>query len=230
MSTPDTIGDLQAFASRDPERAVEIYRAAATIFAEKGYHATSIHEVAATVHLTKAGLYYYIDGKQDLLYRIMQFALDALESEVVAVALEETDLVDRLRTVVVRHASLILEGRAELTILVNELEGLTEDRQSSIKARQLSYVHFIRDTLAALDEEGKLNPIDTTAAAFGIVGMVLWLARWFDPKGRLSQEQVIDQIASLALGGVLIDGSAGGRCGGRRSKTSKTNQKRKRRR
>lgn len=232
MSTPDTIGDLQAFSSRDPERAVEIYRAAARIFAEKGYHATSIHEVAATVHLTKAGLYYYINGKQDLLYRIMQFALDALESEVVAVALEETDLVDRLRTVVVSHASLILEGRDELTILVNELEGLTEDRQRSIKDRQLGYVHFIRDTLAALDGEGKLNPIDTTAAAFGIVGMVLWLARWFDPKGRLSQEQVIEQIASLALGGVLIDDGAGGRLDATKSKTKtkiKTKEKRKRR-
>ena len=189
--------------ARDPERAAEIYKAAARIFATKGYHATSIHEIADAVHLTKAGLYYYIKGKQDLLFRIMEYALDALEREVVAVARAESDLALRLRRTVERHALLILEGRDELTILVNELEGLTPEQQRTIRARQLAYVHFIRETLLALRKEGRLNDIDPTAGAFAIVGMVLWLARWFRPDGRLDQADVIDQLARLALHGVL---------------------------
>jgi AcrR family transcriptional regulator len=189
--------------ARDPERAAEIYRAAARIFASKGYHATSIHEIAEAVHLTKAGLYYYIKGKQDLLFRIMEFALDALEREVVAVARAEADLATRLQRTVERHALLILQGRDELTILVNELEGLTPEQQSTIRARQLAYVHFIRDTLLALRREGRLNDLDATAGAFAIVGMVLWLSRWFRPDGRLDQGDVIEQLARLALHGVL---------------------------
>lgn len=190
---------------RDPERAAEIYRAAARIFASKGYHATSIHEIAEAVHLTKAGLYYYIKGKQDLLFRIMEFALDALEREVVAVALDESDLAERLRRTVELHALLILDGRDELSILVNELEGLTAEQQRAIRKRQLGYVHFIRDTLAALRSEGRLNDVDPTAGAFAIVGMVLWLARWFRPDGRLDQRRVIEDLARLALHGVLAD-------------------------
>jgi AcrR family transcriptional regulator len=190
---------------RDPERAAEIYRAAARIFASKGYHATSIHEIAEAVHLTKAGLYYYIKGKQDLLFRIMEFALDALEREVVAVALGETDLAERLRRTVELHSLLILDGRDELSILVNELEGLTPEQQRAIRRRQLGYVHFIRDTLAALRGEGRLNDVDPTAGAFAIVGMVLWLARWFRPDGRLDQGDVIEDLARLALHGVLAD-------------------------
>jgi AcrR family transcriptional regulator len=193
---------------RDPERAAEIYRAAARIFASKGYHATSIHEIAEAVHLTKAGLYYYIKGKQDLLFRIMEFALDALEREVVAIARTETDLAERLRRTVERHARLILEGRDELSILVNELEGLTPEQQRTIRARQLDYIHFIRDTLQALRAEGRLNDIDATAGAFAIVGMVLWLARWFRPDGRLEQRDVIADLARLALHGVLADAGA----------------------
>jgi TetR/AcrR family transcriptional regulator, cholesterol catabolism regulator len=197
--------------TRDPERAVEIYRAAARIFASKGYHATSIHEVAEAVHLTKAGLYYYIKGKQDLLFRIMEFALDALEREVVEVARAETDLARRLRRTVECHAALILAGRDELSILVNELEGLTPEKQQVIRARQLAYVHFIRDTLKKLRSEGRLNDVDPTAGAFAIVGMVLWLARWFQPGGRLDQKEVIEDLARLALHGVLADAGAGER-------------------
>jgi hypothetical protein len=103
------------------------------------------------------------------------------------------------------HALLILEGRDELSILVNELEGLTPEQQGTIRARQLAYVHFIRDTLQALHAEGRLNDVDATAGAFAIVGMVLWLARWFRPDGRLDQRDVIADLARLALYGVLAD-------------------------
>jgi hypothetical protein len=65
------------------------------------------------------------------------------------------------------------------------------------------YVDLIRETLKELAADGRLREIDVTVAAFSIVGMILWLPRWFNPAGRLTPEEAADAIASLALGGLL---------------------------
>ena len=63
----------------EEDRAAVIFRTAAEIFQRKGYHATAMGEIADAVDLTKAGLYYYVKGKEDLLFAIMSFAMDRLE-------------------------------------------------------------------------------------------------------------------------------------------------------
>ena len=93
----------------DPDRRAEIYRNAARIFHRKGYHATSINDIAAAVGLTKAGLYYYIKGKQDLLFAIMSFAMDQLDEQVIEPARRHEDPETRLHTIVACHARLITQ-------------------------------------------------------------------------------------------------------------------------
>jgi AcrR family transcriptional regulator len=187
----------------DQDKPSEIYQAAARIFYEKGYHATSINEIADAVHLTKAGLYYYIKGKQDLLYQIMDYAMDMLEREVVEVAKREKNLELRLRHIVRHHALLMTQGSSALAILVNEIEGLTDKQKGEIVDRQRAYIAFIRVTLEALAKAGRLHRIDPTTGAFGLLGMILWISRWYRPDGPLSANEVVDQITELALSGLL---------------------------
>jgi hypothetical protein len=66
-----------------------------------------------------------------------------------------------------------------------------------------AYFDLVRDALSQLRSAGRLRDVDPTVAAFGIIGMILWLPRWFRQSGRLSQEQVAHQIADIALGGLL---------------------------
>ena len=65
------------------------------------------------------------------------------------------------------------------------------------------YVDLIRDTLVELKTAGRLRDVDPTVATFSLLGMILWLPRWFRQDGRLSQEKVAVEIANLALGGLL---------------------------
>ncbi|REK01093.1 MAG: TetR/AcrR family transcriptional regulator [Acidobacteria bacterium] len=189
---------------RDPDKIAEIFRAAARIFNTKGFHATSINEIADAVHLTKAGLYYYIQGKQDLLYRIMDYAMDALEGEVIQPAESIADPEERLRAIVAGHANLITQaGVHELTILVNELEGLSPEQRRQITERQAHYVDLVRETIDTLKARGRVHDVDSTVGAFGLLGMILWVPRWFDAKGRLSSQEVADQLTELALRGLL---------------------------
>jgi hypothetical protein len=66
-----------------------------------------------------------------------------------------------------------------------------------------AYFDLVRDTPRELRALGRLRNVDPTVAAFGLIGTILWLPRWFRQNGRLSQEQVAHQIADIALGGLL---------------------------
>src|SRR5262249_6424386 len=188
----------------EPDRLIEIYRVAAQIICEKGYDATSMNEIAEAVGITKAGLYHHISGKRTLLFQIMNFGLDVLEQEVITPALGVSDAELRLRTIIARHAHLITsrstpQGANPVTIVMDEVAGLTPGQRSKINQRKRAYVELIRETLRHLQASGKLRDLDVGAAAFSLIGMILWLSRWYVPNGRLSPEEVADEVTKIAL-------------------------------
>lgn len=189
----------------DDDRAGAIYRTAAQMIYEKGFDATSMNEIAEAVQLTKPGLYYYVKGKKELLFSIMNFAMDLLDSEVVAVAQQHADALDRVRTIVRQHAWLLTQATGAIAILIDETRGLSDDQRVRITARKRSYFDFIRETLERLKSEGRLRDVDTTTATFSLLGQVMWLARWFQDDGRLNRDQVVDGVVEVALGGVVTD-------------------------
>ena len=194
--------------STESDRLSEIYRAAARIICEKGYDATSMNDIAEAVGITKAGIYHHIPGKKDLLFRIMNFGLDELDAEVIAPARATTDAEQRLRTIITNHVRLITDrstpqGNNPVTIVVDEVAGLRVPHRRKIDQRKRAYVDLVRETLKQLREEGKLNEVDVTTSAFSLLGMILWLSRWYNPEGRLSPEEIAEEITKIALGGLL---------------------------
>jgi AcrR family transcriptional regulator len=192
----------------DTGRLSEIYRAAAKIICEKGYDAASMNDIADAVGLTKAGIYHHISGKRDLLFRVMNFGLDELEEEVIEPARQITDPEERLRAIITKHVQLIArhstpEGNNPVTIVIEEVAGLTPAHRRKINQRKRAYVDFIRDTLESLAGEGKLNNVDVTAAGFSLVGMIEWLSRWYNPRGRLKPEDLSEEVTKIAFGGLL---------------------------
>jgi AcrR family transcriptional regulator len=203
----------QSFANAASERHAQIYRAAAALFCERGYDATTMSDIAQTVGITKAALYYFVPGgKQDLLYDVMSFGLDRLEAQVVTPARAIADAETRLHTIIRNHVRIITEGATTnagggggnpVTIVVDETGGLSKQQRRKIDERKRAYVELLRDTLRQLQTEQKLRALDATVAAFSLLGTVLWVARWYAPNGRLNAEQVAEEILQLALGGLL---------------------------
>jgi AcrR family transcriptional regulator len=202
--------------STESDRLSEIYRAAARIICEKGYDATSMNDIAEAVGITKAGIYHHIPGKKDLLFRIMNFGLDELDAEVIAPARAVTDAEQRLRTIITNHVRLITDrstpqGNNPVTIVVDEVAGLRAPHRRKIDQRKRAYVDLVRETLKQLRDEGKLNEVDVTTSAFSLLGMILWLSRWYNPEGRLSPEEIAEEITRIALGGLLRSQAKPGR-------------------
>ncbi len=190
------------------ERVDQIYRVAAQMICERGYDGASMSDIADAVGITKAGVYHFIPSKKELLFTIMSYGMDTLEATVIRPAGVIADAEQRLRFIVVTHSMLIArsstnEGHDPVTILVEEELGLSPAHRRKIRQRKRAYVDMVRGTLEELNGEGKLKEINATAAAFSLLGMIMWLARWFRPDGQLSREQVAEEICKFALGGLL---------------------------
>ncbi len=200
MSLADT--SFENWMSDAPPKMAEIYRCAAEIFVAKGFDATTMNDIAAAVMLTKPGLYHYVSGKKELLFGIMQFAMDIVDSEVVGPARKIPDAEQRLRFILSRHASLTRYMK-EISILTDEVVALAEAQRRIIIERKRQYFDFLRETLISLRNEGKLRELDVTVATLNIFAMVIGIARWYQPDGRLSAAEVATQTARLLLGGLL---------------------------
>jgi AcrR family transcriptional regulator len=190
--------------NNDGTKLRQIYNAAAKIICDKGFDAMTMNDIAQAVGMTKAGVYHYIDGKKDMLFAVMSFGMDSLDRAVIEPARVIADPEQRLRTIVYNHSQLITKGSNPITIVVDEMAGLSAAHRRKINQRKRVYFDLIRDTLNQLKEDGKLRDVDTTVAAFSILGMMLWISRWYHPDGKLDNEAVSAEILKLALGSVML--------------------------
>jgi AcrR family transcriptional regulator len=184
-------------------RISEVILKAAGLIRDQGFEATTVNDICRVTGLTKGGLYHYITSKRELLYRIMQFALEMLEVEVMEPVAQIADPEEQLRALIRLHVQRIArEEGALLTILTDEDEGLEPRRREEIRARKRLYYDFVRDILARMQAEGKLANVNLNVATFDILAQILFVARWFDKTGPMTPVQIADQIADTSLGGL----------------------------
>lgn len=189
---------------KSTDRAQEIYLTAAQLFFEKGFESTSVSDIADALKLTKASLYYYVESKQDLLYRIVWLGLDSVKDAVLDPAREIVDAEERLRFIILNHARLAASGNHAVIIISHEMNALNPEQRDQVQSRRREYFEFVRGTLVELQKAGKLKDINITAATFTIFGMILWLPRWYQSGGLLPVEDVCDDVCKLALGGLMV--------------------------
>lgn len=180
-----------------------MYRTIAQIFRDRGFDATSVSDIARALGLTKAGLYHHFESKEALLFEIMMFGLDKVRDEVIIPVRAIGDPEERLRQLVLRHARITTRGHGAVAHLQDEIRALAPAARKQVEHRMRVYVDLVRSTLDELHAAGRLCEVDRTVATFSVIGMILWLPRWFRQDGRLTQDQVAGNIANLALRGLV---------------------------
>lgn len=200
-------GGRLAFVAKRVDSRVKIIRAAAREFQKRGYEATTIDDIARRAGVTKPGVYYHFDSKRELLYAVVSRAMDFVEEAINEVTAIGGDSETMLRQLIYRNALMIAKERdGAFTLLVIDLpKGLSPKHRRSITHRKRVYFNTIRTLLNELKEQGTLRDVDITVSAFSMLGMVIWISKWFSARGRLSQEEVAGQVTELALSAVLND-------------------------
>ncbi len=178
----------------DDYRPADIYRQSAEVFHEKGFEATSMAEIAESVDLTQGGLYYYIKGKTTLLFAIMNFAMDLLETEVLQPARRLEDPEECLDTLVAGYVRLVCEEPSVMALLAHDRDHLEKTHAPKIRARMRLYADFLRDVIASILYEKQLaDAVDPGEAAEAVIEMIQTVRQW-NEGGRLDRKAIVAHI------------------------------------
>ena len=190
---------------RNLQKTEEIYQVIARLFAYRGYHSTSMREIARELGMNQSSLYHYFASKQDILFTLMNDAMD----DVLAI-LEEissTDLLpeDRLNRVLSFYTQYYAGDQERLILLINEMNSLNEEYRSILVGKQRQYVQLIKSILEELAAQGKIKQIDPAIATFAFFGMVHYTIKWYHKDGPVSLDQLADAFVEIFTKGVLTD-------------------------
>ncbi|HEX6803300.1 MAG TPA: TetR/AcrR family transcriptional regulator [Terriglobales bacterium] len=183
----------------------EILRAAARLFQQQGYDATSMNDVAAALKLSKGGLYHHFQSKDEILFNLMNHAMDITEENVLKPVMAIPDPEQRLRSLIRRHIAVVLSERErEITVLLHENHPLPPTLRKRINARKKDYIHFLENLVAEVQRaRGSQGTVTPRAAAFALLGMLNWIYQWYRPEGTLQEETLAQQYTEIFFQGAL---------------------------
>ena len=197
MASKDTSGADKS------QRRAQIIEKAAHLFCVKGYDSTSMSDIADAVGITKAGLYYFVESKEHLLYLITDYGLDLLDDLVRNPLSKVDDPEELLRQLIERHIKMLIHRPREVTIILHERTALHGVYREKIVQRKKQYIEYVRQLLAQLHAEGKSKDVDPAAATFFLLGALNWIYQWYKEDGALSEAQLVDQLTKIFSQGFL---------------------------
>ena len=187
------------------ERGEQVYAAALRLFREKGYHATSMQDIAAAVGLYKGSLYHYIGGKEELLVQAFERAMGGLLVDVERIV-ADTSLRPsaQLRLVIGAHVEAVAENLDALTVYLHEFRALAGESLDNVRAQRERYAQLVGEVVARGARVGEFRVPDVGVATLAMLGMCNWVAQWYQPDGRLSPREIGTRFADLLLDGLLV--------------------------
>jgi TetR/AcrR family transcriptional regulator, cholesterol catabolism regulator len=184
-------------------RHAELVGIAAGMFAERGYHATSIDDLVRATQLQRGGLYYYIGGKKELLLDIHKRALEPLLSATRSIAAQDPPPHIALRDIT-RVAMRTIDAAPDfVAVFLHEWRIIdTDPAWAEIRAGRTQYERIVQDVLERGAKEGSLAVKDVWIAMMAFLGLVNYAYRWFHPQGRVGADDAADYLCDIFLHGV----------------------------
>jgi TetR/AcrR family transcriptional regulator len=181
-------------------RSKEILRAALRGFRERGYHATTLEDIAERLGVRKTALYHYFPDKESILYACHQESLAELDRIIKGAKALET-AAERLGFVIREHVR-VMTDTLEGSPLAFEVVALSPERQRDVIAARDRYERALRRIIAHGIEDGEFRAVNPKIAVFAILGAINWIARWYRPEGSLQADELGAEFAHHLVGGL----------------------------
>jgi AcrR family transcriptional regulator len=179
-----------------------IVEIAASLFARKGYHATSMRDIGREVGVHAGSLYVHIQGKEDLLEAIVHSIMERSERDMEEILAGGGTATDQLRQVAARDLKLIAENKEFATVFFHEWRNLSEPRQQAVIASRDRWEAGLRAIITRGIEEGEFRAADPRIAGIALTSILNWAYVWYSPEGSLTTDELAEQFADLLLGGL----------------------------
>jgi AcrR family transcriptional regulator len=183
-------------------RKEEIIRVAARLFATKGYHATTLTEIAKELGFTKPALYYHVRDKEDILREIVNQIMEPMEtaSKVGRSSLSPREKIKEIVKILVKFGA---ERKETTLIAFEEVKILPKRTRDAIRRRQKEVEQSLQEVLSEGVDKGDFEVNDVKVASFAILGATNWVYRWYQPRGKLTPERIAEQFINFLEGGYL---------------------------
>lgn len=179
----------------------EILASATSLFAERGYRAVTIDDIAANLGYTKSVVYYYFKSKNEILWQIISRIFDGFLQKVLAIKELNLPPDDTFARMVKQHALSVMDNPQWTSIFNKEEPELDPAQRRQVRRMKRDYDALFESVYEAGVAQRKFRKIPAHVVVGGAIGMCNWLYVWYDPKGALSAEEIANYYATLALNG-----------------------------
>ena len=183
------------------EKLERILRISAEVFAEKGYHQASIRDISRATGVSLAGLYYYVESKEELLFRIQEHSFETLLEKLEELLVGVEDPHRKLRLVIENHLRFFVSNMKEMKVLSHEAESLSGEARQQVDSMKRAYTAVVRGILTEL--AGAEPAVDLRVATYSLFGMMNWIYNWYRPGRDVPVDELADDIHRLFLTGLL---------------------------
>jgi AcrR family transcriptional regulator len=178
----------------------DILRAAVEVFREKGYERATVRDIAARAGMTNSSLYSHVASKQDLFLEVVQPVIEGAVQRMAAIAASDAPAPRKLREAIAGAVAAFDIHYPEVSVYVRDFYPALETAEPELRHRyEDAWLTIVRDGIA----DGSFRAdADARVVVLGILGMINWMHRWYRPGGPRTVEQIGDELAALALGGL----------------------------
>ena len=181
----------------------DIIAAAAKVFQTKGYHAATVQDIADAVGILKGSLYHHVKSKEDLLYLIVKEPIARIYERMTEIADSDRPAAEKLRRAILAHLEAFDRHYPHLFVYLHEREEMKRRFREQFKLSPKHYERCWQQILREGVKSGEFRTdFDVHVVSYGLLGMLNWLYKWYEPGGRLSVREVADQFSTLALAGL----------------------------
>jgi AcrR family transcriptional regulator len=181
----------------------KILEAAAQIFSQKGYHATSMSDIASAVNLQKASLYHHVNSKQEILLSLLDEALEMVTSRISKVIACQAPSDEKLRLAIYTYLKTLIEQRDLAAILLLEHRSLSPDLHNRHVPRRDRFEQLWKDLLRSGVDERKFSVQNIPLITRGLLGVMNWVVTWYQEGGELAINEISNQYADMILNGII---------------------------
>jgi len=183
----------------------EIVDAAAKVFQRKGYHAATVQDIADAVGILKGSLYHHLKSKEDLLYLVVKEPMAEMYAAMAEIAGSGLPAAEKLRRAILAHLEGFDRHYPHMFVYVREREEMKRLYRERLNVSPKQYEGYWQRILREGVKSGEFRPdLDVKVVSYGLLGMLNWAYKWYDPGGRLGFREVAEQFSKLALAGVAI--------------------------
>jgi TetR/AcrR family transcriptional regulator, cholesterol catabolism regulator len=185
----------------------EIVAAAAKVFRTKGYHAATVRDIAEEVGILKGSLYHHFESKEALLYLVVKEPIAQMYRTMGEIAAADGTSTEKLRRAILAHLAAFDRHYPHLFVYLREREAVKRRFREMIGFSPKDYERLWQQILREGVESGEFRAdLDIPVTSYGLLGMLNWSYKWYDPQGRLRVGEVADEFIAFAVAGLAANG------------------------